>query len=160
MSNLNFEIQAQEQTNWCWSACSVSVAKFFNPQSNWTQCALADAELNQVDCCVNGASLDCNKPWYFDRSLSRVVHLYQFFAGNLGFATVDDDITNWGCPVGVRIGWNAGGGHFVLISGTDSSNNFVVVKDPWGGATKNMPYNTLRNNYDGSGQWTHTYRTE
>src|SRR5204863_1759343 len=72
---LDFSMQHQQQTNWCWAAVSTSVALFFNPSSGWTQCAVANGELNRNDCCGAGASGPCNVYGYLDTALTRVGHL-------------------------------------------------------------------------------------
>ena len=45
---LDFSMHHQQQTNWCWAAVSTSVALFFNPSSGWTQCAVANGELQEA----------------------------------------------------------------------------------------------------------------
>lgn len=76
--NINFVIQHQEQTMWCWDAASVSVAKFYDPATAWTQCSLANAELNRNDCCVPaGAVSPCNQGRWPDTALQRIGRLNQ-----------------------------------------------------------------------------------
>src|SRR5262249_33999150 len=64
-----FTEQFQQQSEWCWSATTVSVDKFYNPSSALTQCALVNQQFNSATCCVNGASSACNQPWYLDKTL-------------------------------------------------------------------------------------------
>ncbi len=71
---LDFWMQHQQQTNWCWAAVATSVSHFFNPASTWTQCAVANGELNRNDCCGSGASGPCNVYGFLGSSLTRVGH--------------------------------------------------------------------------------------
>lgn len=160
---LPYTRQDQQQTNWCWAGVSAAVAAYYDAATAWTQCAIADAELGRSDCCGAGASGPCNVPWYLNTALTRVGHLAAFTNGTLTFATVQSEI-NAGRPVCVRIGWSGGGGHFValtcwyrnLLSGTQS----VRVDDPWPGYGRSVwLFSSFSTAYQGSGSWTHSYRT-
>jgi hypothetical protein len=61
-------------------------------------------------------------------------------------------------PVGLRIGWRGGGGHFIAIEGYRGDGNAVAVEDPWYG-TSDVEAATLRTAYQGAGTWTHVYYT-
>jgi len=37
---LDFEIQQQERTKWCWAAVAASVARYYDPLSTFTQCSI------------------------------------------------------------------------------------------------------------------------
>lgn len=151
---LNMEIQ--QQSNWCWAAVATSVSRFYNPGSPWLQCTLVNAELGQWACCQNGNSPACNQPWYLDRALARTNHFVAWANGPTPLAAVMAELNN-GRPVGVRIGWFGGGGHFVVVDAY-SNTGMVDVEDPyWGHST--IPVNTLSTAYRSAGAWTHTYTT-
>jgi hypothetical protein len=62
-------------------------------------------------------------------------------------------------PVGVRIGWSGGGGHFIAIAGYSTNGaEFVDVEDPWYAAST-VNWNVLLHAYKGNGTWTDTYLT-
>src|SRR5205085_7405836 len=63
-------MEKQQQTNWCWSAVAVSVAKHYDTASPWTQCRLVSRWTGKGDCCTNGASKDCNVEGYIDWALA------------------------------------------------------------------------------------------
>lgn len=163
---ITFAMESQQQTNWCWAAVAVSVATFYGttqPSSSpWTQCALANAELNQTACCANGASASCNKYWTLDTSLTQVGHLAApTIVGTIPPADVEVEMAG-NRPVGARIGWYGGGAHFVVISGYDDSSGTaaVDVEDPYYGPSVLLDFNTFSTAYQsGAGQWTHTYLT-
>ena len=158
--DLGFVMQLQTQTNWCWAATSSSVHRFYVPKAkDWSQCEVAEAELNHNTCCADGSTSQCNVPWYLDRALVRVKHFQSMSGGAVPATTLSAELGG-GRPVGCRIGWAGGGGHFVVIDGlTLSGTTTVTVRDPIYGTTA-MDYATFQTAYQGSGSWTHTYTTK
>jgi hypothetical protein len=155
---LAFTMQPQQQTNWCWSAVATSVTLYYDPGSTWVQCTVANAELGQTTCCTNGATSQCNQPWYLDLALTRVGNLDHWAGGSIALSAVENEIDS-GRLVGARIGWSGGGGHFVVLEGyQEDGAGFVYVEDPWYGPSY-VGYDTFRTAYQGSGSWTHTYFT-
>src|SRR5215212_9673493 len=96
--------QTRLQTQWCWAACSVSVAQFYDNASTWTQCAVVNAEFGQTTCCQNGSTAQCNQPWYLDLALTRTGNLASWSAGTAMIAQIRS-----GRTLGARIGWSGGG---------------------------------------------------
>jgi hypothetical protein len=151
-------VQAQLQSEWCWAACSTSVSHFYDAASAWTQCDVANAELAQTGCCEDGSSGACNQPWYLDRALRRTNNFASRHKGPASMAELRSQL-DAGRPVGARIGWAGGGGHFVTISGClDDATGVLEVRDPIYG-TSEISVANFRSSYQGSGSWTHTYYT-
>jgi hypothetical protein len=155
--SLSYTMQPQVQSNWCWSAVATSTSHYYNAASTWTQCTLANQQLGQMSCCQNGASAACNVPWYLDRALGATGNLDHWHGSNESFEVTAQQIEE-GRPLGVRIGWKGGGGHFVVVSGYDDGQ-MVTVRDPIYG-TSYMKYTTLATNYQGSGSWTDSLFTK
>jgi hypothetical protein len=157
--HLSFNMQAQTQSNWCWAATSTSVSHFYWFFSHWTQCKVANAELGHTDCCHSPVPSDCNVPWYLDRALTRTNNFVSI-AGPAGFQQVKDEI-DAGRPVGARIGWSGGGGHFMVIYGYSIvfGVEYFDIDDPIYGKS-HLTVTDFSNNYQGSGSWTHTYFTK
>ena len=157
---LCFTMQHQEQTQWCWAATSNSVAHYYNAGSTWTQCGVVNAEFGRSDCCSVPATNDCNQPWTLGTALTRVGHLASMVAASTSFADLRTELDN-GRPLGVRIGWSGGGGHFNVV-GCYASNvlglQSIEIEDPWYG-TSVWDYDTFRTAYQGTGSWTHSYKT-
>jgi hypothetical protein len=154
----------QEQTQWCWAATAVSVAHYYASASPWIQCILVDDEFGSTNCCANGSTAACNRPWYVSSGLQRVGHL-----GLLenGVASKLEPEIAARRPVVTRIDWGGGGGHFPLISGYSdivvSVSPFVLerylyVQDPVYGPSF-ISYNAFRMAYQGAGRWTFTFYT-
>ncbi len=157
---LDFTMQHQQQTQWCWAATSVSVRLFYRPFSGWTQCRMANAEKGQTTCCTTGSSPACNQPHVLDAPLDRVDCLDRMQAGTVGYATIRAEI-NAGRPLAWRIGWSGGGGHFAVIEGYRiNRGQWVAIDDPWYGASDVALTTLTGGTYQGTGTWTHTYFTQ
>ncbi len=157
---LGFVEQLQLQTEWCWAATSTSVAHYYNSASPWTQCTVANKAQGQTTCCQNGASSACNVPWYLDQALTIVGHFASEIGGQPSLSQLISEI-DAKRPFGIRLGWNGGGGHFVIIDGydnTDPANPTIEVKDPIY-QTSTQDFNTFPSTYQGGASWTNTYFT-
>ena len=156
---LSFTMQLQTQSNWCWAATSTSVSHFYWFLSHWTQCSVASAELGRTDCCNATVPSGCNVPWYLDRALTRTDNFVRI-TGPASFADVCSEI-DAGRPVGARVGWSGGGGHFMCIYGysTFLGQQYVDIDDPIYGKS-HLPVADFSSTYQGSGTWTHTYFTK
>jgi hypothetical protein len=157
---LAFAMQAQTQTNWCWAATATSVSHFYWWWSSWSQCSVANGELGHNDCCNSGVPAACNVPWYLDRALTRTSNFVSMMSGQAGFAQVRAEV-DAGRPVGARIGWSGGGGHFMVIYGYSlvAGIEYFDIDDPIYGKS-HLTVADFSGNYQGSGNWTHTYFTK
>ena len=157
---LALAMQPQLQSQWCWAACSTSVSLFFDTAGTWTQCSVVNAELGQSTCCQDGSTAQCNQPWYLDRALTRTGNLASWSAGTATVAQLRSQVAD-GRPVGARIGWSGGGGHFVMIAGYRACDpeGYIDVRDPIYGSS-DISLATFTSSYQGAGSWTHTYYTE
>jgi hypothetical protein len=158
---LAFNMEAQTQTNWCWAATAKSVSHFYWFFSPWTQCKIVNAELGRSDCCNGTVPSPCNVPWYLDRALTRTNN-YVSITGAVTFDQVRAEI-DAGRPVGARIGWNGGGGHFMVIYGYShvfiTGQSYFDIDDPIYGKS-HLRVSEFSSNYQSSGSWTHTYFTK
>src|SRR5438270_6115776 len=71
---LTFVMERQKMSEWCWSAVSVSIDRFFRPASAHTQCEIAGATFG-VECCANNpgaAAAQCNTPHELHPVLGRL----------------------------------------------------------------------------------------
>ena len=125
---LPITVQKQEQSNWCWIACSVSVHNYFNPAQPGSQCQLASMMMNQP-CCANPGP--CNVPGSPSNALQLMNNLSRVLAiNNLSFPDVQTEI-NYGNPI--ILGYTPGSvqqGHAIVLCGYDKSNGNVYVLDP------------------------------
>jgi hypothetical protein len=158
--HLWFNMQMQTESNWCWAATATSVSHFYWWWSTWTQCRVANGELAHSDCCNSPVPSACNVPWYLDKALTRTNNFVSIMGGQASFQQVKSEI-DAGRPVGARIGWNGGGGHFMVIYGYSRILNFEYfdIDDPIYGKS-HLSVSDFASNYQGSGTWTHTYFTK
>jgi hypothetical protein len=164
--NINFVMQHQEQTWWCWDAATVSVAKFYDPAAAWTQCSLANTEFARNDCCVPaGQQSPCNRGNWPDHPLSTVGHFKERLNSALSSVQLGAELAK-SAPVVVNIAWrdangNIVGGHIVALRGRSLHDGveWVSVGDPWSGDS-DMTYDNFRNRYPDNGLWNVSYRTK
>lgn len=161
---LNFAMQAQKQTQWCWAAVSASVADYYGT-AGFTQCDLATWAAStrgvaNANCCKDGSSSDCNKPFTLDTALKHVGHLNAMTDGASTLPKVQSEIDGKH-PLGVRVGWTGGGGHFLVIDGYDTTvaDPKIALADPFYGPSV-VAFNTFPAHYQGGAVWSHSYTTK
>ncbi|HVO99772.1 MAG TPA: papain-like cysteine protease family protein [Bryobacteraceae bacterium] len=175
-NRIDFKIQKQEQSEWCWAAIAVSVERFFNPAWSLTQCQIANRvlpkeieglELPKGICCAKPDI--CNKPAELETALKEI-HKWRttldqktapggsmISTGTLTFEQVRREIDN-GRPVCVGITWKGGGGHFVVVRGYRQLSTGacqVDVADPLNPSAV-VDFDELTSAYYGHGVWTET----
>ena len=137
---------------------SVSVDLFFNPASTRTQCDVAKGVRSNPNCCSNKST--CNEPARLQDALGQlgISRLRGVFRSSLDFDEIHAEIDK-GRPVCVRIGWDHGGGHFVVLDACQrlqSGEEMVHVLDPlYAGGTWYL--DEFTSFYQGDGQWTATF---
>ena len=154
--SLAFNMQAQTQSNWCWAATARSVSHYYWFLSRWSQCNIACAELSLTTCCDAPVPDACNVSWWLAKALQRTQNFVSV-TGPVDFAAVKTEI-DAGRPVGARIGWSGGGGHFCVIYGYTAGlfgDNYFDIDDPIYGKS-HLTVSDFSNNYQGTGTWTDT----
>jgi len=129
---LELDEQQQQQSNWCWSATTVSITAYYDPASTWTQCTLVNQAFNLTTCCQNGADKSCNQPWYGDQALKITGHLNTATGGAVSLSVVTKEIRG-GRPISIAIYWTGGGGHNPAIDGFDNLDPLapvIEIEDP------------------------------
>jgi len=170
MASIDFTMQKQEHSDWCWSAVASSVDQYFNKRSKWCQRRLASKmakiEKLKVRTCGNCKSRKpthqaCNQPWYLQRAL-KIVHRLKGNPkqGPLSFSKIQK-ILKKSRPICVMIQWGQGPiMHFVVISGcakSDSGDKWVDIEDPDSGRSTWL-YKEFRSNYQyDQGHWIYTF---
>jgi hypothetical protein len=159
-------MERQKMSEWCWAAVSVSIDRFFRPDSTHTQCEIAGAALD-VQCCDNGKPAQrerCNIPIAIYPVLGRLHLLAAAMRGPLGFSRVKKEI-GAGHPICVLIKWldkqgkPGDRGHFIAINGyrvTPSGTQFLSIADPYFGASEidYLQFRDPQGGYrDGRGVW-------
>ena len=124
---------AQEQTNWCWAACTEMVLHYYgNPDAR--QCEFANSLFNQTQCCEDPTDPACNQTctgndveavyanWNIRSTLIK---------GTVPFDGLQAEI-DAGRPVEVAFKWTGGGAHVAIVRGweTNEMGPFVHVNDP------------------------------
>lgn len=168
-ASLEFQVQRQKNSEWCWAAVSASIEHFFDPSSELEQCRIVSRELHQA-CCGqldNNKKETCNIPETLDGPLSKLGWLRKGpIRGPLSFEAIQKEI-DANRPVGVLIRWRSdgelSGGHFITIAGyrvTAAGVPFVFLRDPFFPAS-HMTYDSFCDPqggyHDGQGVWSFHY---
>jgi hypothetical protein len=157
---LDFSMQRQEREHWCWAANASSVSKYFKRDSKWSQCAIATACLEGKKCCDAPGS--CDRPYTLIHPLEKTGNLVSEKHDSDSWEDLQAQINN-SRPVCCYIMWDndPDNGHFVTVSGYDSTTNDVIVNDPlYGPDPAPIPYHTFVTSYRGSGRWDYSHHTQ
>ncbi len=156
---LDFSMQQQDQTNWCWAAVAASVVRYYHADTQWTQCRIAEGELQRADCCDGEDGGLCNVYGFLPSALYRVGCLKVWDIGKRALleqlcAEIDEQR-----PLCARVQWQGGGAHFVAIVGYLEDGDLIAVEDPFWGPS-DIAYNTFCTHYTTQqGSWTDAYYT-
>lgn len=163
-----FVMESQQMKHWCWTATAVSIEKYYDPNSGWLQCLLVDDQLHTGTCCDAPTIEKCDKDWRLDWALNSLDHLKQVVGGES--PTLRDEINAFR-PVAMRIEWNGGGAHFVVIHGYADIHlpewpfllTYLNVQDSYWGPSivhhRTFDVAEFPANYHGGGSWTHSFLT-
>lgn len=149
---LNVPQYNQEQDQWCWNASSQMVlayAGYSYSQSTIAQWAVGGQNIPNY---LYG-STEANKHGC-DEILAHYGSIQSSgSAAVMSLSTLGNEIAN-GRPVIIRWGWDSGGGHILVLQGTDGSS--VYVNDPWPANGQHVSsYDWVCRASDGH-TWTHT----
>ncbi|WP_172652936.1 papain-like cysteine protease family protein [Rhodococcus opacus] len=148
----------QEQTNWCWAACTEMILRYHN-ETRYRQCDFASWLFGQSGCCSYPSSSICNQGAY-PNQITAVFQAWliqsQYANYAVSYNSLDAELIN-GRPIEVAYHWSSGGGHVALVIETNYANGsyLVTVNDPWYGRIV-TPYNSLLQAY-GYGTWSLTW---
>jgi hypothetical protein len=170
MPSIDFEIQKQQHSDWCWAAVAASVDHYFDANSAWCQCRLASKmakiEKLKVATCGNCETRKpmqaaCNCPWFLQSAL-KIVHRLKGKPKptNLKFSQILKKIKA-GRPVCVEILWGKGPtAHYIVISGCaigPKGERWVDIEDPYYGSSTWL-FEEFRSNYEyAQGKWITTF---
>ncbi|MBD3339022.1 MAG: VWA domain-containing protein, partial [Candidatus Lokiarchaeota archaeon] len=156
----------QEESNWCWAACSQAILSYY--KTNLTQCTIVnwarqEANWGNDDCCTNPNGAICNQPnsmYGAGGSIQDILENWghnsygYFFA--LAKSTIESEIIAKR-PFVIGWKWNTGDGHVLVGRGMIGDNLYYM--DPGVGRGYNIA------DYDwvvsgGNHKWTHSLQIE
>jgi hypothetical protein len=158
---INFTVQEQSQTQWCWAAVAASISVYYNAASPWSQCRLANDQLGQATCCEDGSGAACNKPWFLYRALNATGNRQASEAGAASKPKIKEVIPT-DRPICVEITWPDGTGHFAVIQGYMEyfdGDMGLHIEDPFYHHSYYF-YDEMRTRYQGRGSWGYTQYTK
>jgi Papain-like cysteine protease AvrRpt2 len=121
-----FPMEQQHEPDWCWDAVSVSLERYFDPKSKLTQDQFAVKAL--------GVPLaEADQPFFLSTALTDLKLLNgEPLDGFLSFSDIQAQIVA-NLPVCVKLEWNEGGFHYLVISGygvSAAGDPQIYVSDP------------------------------
>ncbi|WP_118975985.1 T9SS type A sorting domain-containing protein [Taibaiella koreensis] len=169
-------VYVQEQTQWCWAACSAMLYWAYGSGTQ-SQCTLVgvarDKENGNIfggcNSLSNSTASPCTSPATFnspqsiygcDGSIESILDNYGISSTGYGYAFSATDVANATAArkhMVARWGWNSGGGHFVVINRYKDGN--VYFNNPLSSSAYIWSYANFSTSY-GSATWTHTLRMD
>lgn len=156
--SINVPMIKQEQTQWCWAACTDMIVHFYG-NAGLRQCDCAAWLFANNTCCISPSSSPCNRPCQVN-DVSRVLAQFGVRSssrnGTVPSLTLKNEVAA-GRPVEVAYAWDGGGGHVAVVCAWDQngSDDFVRVNDPAYGSG-GVYYKNLLTAY-GLGRWFWTW---
>ena len=156
-------LYAQTESEWCWAASTETISRMMGAQKS--QCKMASRFIKGQPgefCCnaANGASAACNQPYYLDKALDHYKMLDHVYENQISQLNIIQDLRRR-YPVGVRIGWDGGGGHFLVLYGATyvGKNQTISLWNPLpiGKGDKQIVARSGLVRYKNAGTWTHSY---
>jgi peptidase C39-like protein len=137
---LEFHLEEQECSEWCWAATAVAVGKFYHdPARPQQQCQFVSQvlQLGKNCCeecdCTPGSFEPCNQSQNLGFALDQIGHGRDGTDGlsTMQFSEIQDEI-NTGHPICVSIEWQepAAPGHAIVIYGYDEVKKLLFIADP------------------------------
>jgi hypothetical protein len=163
----HFEMNVQCHSNWCWAAVGEAVARFYNPNTDCTQRAIAKLQLGPKFGYDAACGSDDGLPSNIPETLQSVLNQFDCDGGGdipgrpAPLEKVQQQIENHR-PVCVRVRWADGTGHFVVITGFVPGTERLYVEDPLGPNPHEVSYSVLSKGYKTlhDGEWVDTYYTK
>ncbi|SDJ86996.1 papain-like cysteine protease family protein [Paenibacillus naphthalenovorans] len=140
LAYVSVPVYAQEQSNWCWAASSKMILGYYG-KTSMSQCDIVKTGKGTSNC--------ANQPGYDSQSQS-AMHSYGVSSNNYSGALSLSDINNQilgSKPVYTNIQWTSGGGHALVITGTEyySGTDYVSFNDPGGsGSRSSLSYKSFK----------------
>jgi hypothetical protein len=143
---LNFTIQKQCRTNWCWVACASSIANYYGIGSNHSQCQLINLDFGSTICCGDAPityEVNCNNGGDLARILKKI-GLFNRKDAKVPYATIEAELLA-NRPVGIHVNWATGGQHVLVLTGCQTGE-LVRMSDPSNATSSWVPYSQMVNN--------------
>ena len=157
-----FQVETQEERNWCWAAVASAVDRYYSPNSFLTQCEVVAEMPTGAGACLDPDQH--NIKGILEDALIVIGRGKPLISAKLDFTALQAEI-DADRPVCVAIDWSDGGAHFVVLCGyqqwTDGTNilETVDVADPFY-PDSTRTFSDFPKSYHGGGDWVQTYDTK
>lgn len=162
--DLNFILQPQETTEWCFAAVAASVSLWYDNASAYTQSQLAGDQFGGIACLPRSTDPACNPPGggQLDIALAETGNFANQQTGVVDIPRLEVEFA-MRRVVAARVQWRGGeSAHFVVISNAAKNQGMLRINDPRPCVgTLECSYDAFMNNYSqAKGVWSDTYFTQ
>jgi hypothetical protein len=157
---LDFVMQHQELSKWCWAAISVSMGRYYG--TRYCQQHEVASALLGFDCShfqeEPEVAARCNEYAMLDEALQLVGCYSHWSPGRPTFERIQAEI-DAGRPICLRVEWYRGGSHYVVLVGYYAGTREIYIEDALHGPSI-QAFDKFPNNYRMSGGvWRETFWT-
>ncbi|MCY4045405.1 MAG: hypothetical protein OXE99_10015 [Cellvibrionales bacterium] len=157
---LDFSVESQRQSQWCWSAIAVSLAQFYSTgllsQSELVKKMMALSDDNPSKNSKNVS--DYNQPAVLEHALRFMGCYGHWNPGRASLERLYLALIEQSLPC-VRVEWPKGGAHFLVIKGVNIKTQSLWIEDPLYGPSE-QAYDQFPKQYiHAQGVWSETYWT-
>lgn len=152
----DFQLQRQQQTEWCWAAVTSSMMEFMAPERAASQ---SEVVAHTLKAAKAESSEELNRP----EDITKAAKTMGMEEGTR-YGNVSRDTMRWlvneGTPIPIQINWrnnarkngSLGSGHYLVVNaiGDEAKGNTPVqIEDPWVGEKLTLNWDELKNDYPG-----------
>jgi len=157
--SLDFVMEDQEMSSWCWAAIAKSASVFYDPRSEFTQSSIVNDICGRTTRSGNWQHTDL--PKRLSDTLKLTGNYVNHFQNTIEWREIRSEIESKRLLC-ARVRWQSGGGHFVVIYGVAQAEatQWLYIADPRYGPSF-IPYEQFVHDYHSTGScWSHTYFTD
>ncbi len=163
---LQFKIQPQALSQWCWAAVAASICDFYKDSTYGSQCQFVSSVTGLGDCCQScqddGEASPCNRPYKLGSALWECHHGLKVRPDPADFDQVKLEI-DAGHPIACNVSWPDGNAHALVISGY-TDGGLLLIADPEKPGTlvsisSDFIYSTTYDAVEKTGKITEIFRT-
>ena len=159
-SVLDFVIQRQKLSKWCWAAIAASLGNYY--RTSYLQQHEVASRMLKFDCSrfheSTSVATHCNQCAMIDEAL-RISGCYSHWSpGRPTFDRIQSEI-DVGQPICLRLEWYKGGFHYLVLIGYYNETGEIYVDDPLHGSSVQV-FENFPSSYRGTGGiWRETFWT-
>ncbi len=155
---VDFVIQKQLKSNWCWAAVTASLSAYYGKQNDADQTRLVTKIMHPKNSCEGEECKTCNRPWYVGEALEMAGILREAIPNTISEKRLINEL-NHHHPVVIAVKCRGiVSGHTFVISSMMNDGTFAT----WDSKTLDveyLSYHQLTTSSSQKGKWVNTFLT-